>query len=193
MRGLRCNRWFGALRCQRNDGGRHPPTADLNASNRDRELEAARPCTSRIQIQDSLALLDLRPMRVAADDHSEPGGTRVQIELCRVVQHIEEYSAGLHDLGICKFWSPRAFVVIAAHRNDRADLPQRLEDFRRADVASMQDQLTTGERIKCLRRMSPCVSEMTPTIIVVFASDPAALSRPGRRTKQDRPRRPRGL
>ena len=59
----------------------------------DRQLEPSWPAASRIDIQDTLALLHLRLVRMTGDDDPDPGGAGVDIELIEIVNGVEEDAA----------------------------------------------------------------------------------------------------
>jgi hypothetical protein len=72
------------------------------------------------------------------DDHAV-FARRVEVELGEIVQHVNADAADL-QLGTLRHGSrPAVAIVVAAHRGERRDLAQRVEDQRIADVAGVDD------------------------------------------------------
>jgi len=61
----------------------------LEGRQRDRQGEAARAGASRIEVEDAAHGLDLRTMRMPRDDHVDPGGGGIEVEVLEVVKHMD--------------------------------------------------------------------------------------------------------
>ena len=92
-------------------------------------------------------MLDLRGVGVAVDHGSEPGRSRVQVEVAQNVEEVDVHAVGDTDhFGLIQ-QSPQLTVFrVAAHRTDRGDLLQGAQYLLIADVARVKDDRTPLER-----------------------------------------------
>src|SRR2546428_467587 len=73
---------------EREDLGLEPARIDLEACHRDRQAETPRAGAARIEIEDAVAALDPRLVRVPGDDGVEARGAGNEIEGRHVVQDV---------------------------------------------------------------------------------------------------------
>lgn len=87
---------------------------------------------------------------MAADDHGDPPGHRVEAELLPVVDEANPVSLELDDAGERKSLRPPSPVVVPAHGDDRCHGSQLVENVRPADVPGVEDELAptkSGHRL----------------------------------------------
>ena len=122
---------------------------EFDHGKRDRQLKATRPRAARIQIEDSgiVALLGL--MRVAADDRVEAGGLRFKVKILQLVEHIQMETGDFDNCGWRKFLRPGLRVHVAADGKHRRDKFELRENFRRAHISRVNDEL---DAVQCALR-----------------------------------------
>src|SRR5258708_3917075 len=76
----------------------------------DGQGEPARARTSRIKVEDAARGLDLRAMRMPRDDHVDPGGGGVEIQVLEVVKHMDGPAAERQAGGVGVALRPPARV-----------------------------------------------------------------------------------
>jgi len=81
------------------------------------------------------------------DTYIRNGG--IDVELCEIVDDVDEYITHSHQFGHRKARRPGLRVVVASHRNQRSDDGKFFENLRLADVAAMND--VVGARKKRTR------------------------------------------
>lgn len=84
--------------------------------NRDWETKSARPCASRIYVQNSISLAARMLVRMAADHHVKCGGFRVQIESLAIVQYVNVDASRFGYGGLWKRFGPVPGIDVSAHR-----------------------------------------------------------------------------
>ncbi len=66
---------------------------------------------------------------------------RIEIEGGNIVQYVQTVPFDLDNLCQRQALGPGSAIDVAAHRTHRCELPQRLQHFRRPDIASVDDQI----------------------------------------------------
>jgi hypothetical protein len=92
-------------------------------------------------------VLDDRLVRVAGHHDLDSGGNRIDIELRKIVNDMD---ANLTDLDQFRFRQrvgPCTPVVIAAHCRDRRNAREFVNDHRIADIAGVDDEITTAQEV----------------------------------------------
>src|SRR5205085_5413462 len=92
------------------DPGGDAPAFDRELGRRDRQAKPARARASRIDVEDAVALVDRRPVRVARDDDAHAGGARLDVDLGEIVDRVEEDLAEADELALAQALGPRAAV-----------------------------------------------------------------------------------
>src|ERR1043166_4429608 len=114
---------------QRNDLAAHFPLHDRQPSHRDWKNEPLRPGAAGIEIEHAVFRLHLRPMRVSGDHRMKAGAGWVELEVLEDVQDMEKNALMFDDFALRQPVRPRALVHVAAHRDDRRDLSQLVENL----------------------------------------------------------------
>ena len=76
---------------------------------------------------------------MAADHDRESGSLGIEVQLCKIVQHINRDAAQLKHLGFGQLARPHSFVDVATHRGYRSDCRKLIEYLGGADIPSMND------------------------------------------------------
>lgn len=105
----------------------------------DWQLESPWPSAAGIEIEHAAAHLLLRNMTVPVDHDSEPSRLRFQTKLRQIVQDVDRNAADLYHFSLRQSAWPRSFVDVSAYGVNRRNCREFVEDFRRANVASMDD------------------------------------------------------
>ena len=69
-------------------------------------------------------------MAVTADHRAETGRSRIEVELIRVVEDVENRTFDFDDLSFRQAAGPGAFVDVAANGCDRSERSQSIENIR---------------------------------------------------------------
>jgi len=145
---MRASGWRKAALSQAQSGDSHLELDELvddgGPGDRDprdghREGETTRPGASRIEVENTPSNLGPGSMGVTGDHDREGGGNRVEVEVCEVVEQVDEGGLDLDDLGVGQALGPGALVVVAPDGDDRRKLRERCEDLRPADIPGMED------------------------------------------------------
>jgi hypothetical protein len=112
---------------------------------RDGQAESARAGASRVDVQHPVALLDRGPVRVAGDDDLHARGDGLEVDLGKVVDHVDEDPAEAKELAFAQAGGPGAAIVVAAHGRDRGDGAKGLQHRGVADVAAVDDVVAAPE------------------------------------------------
>jgi len=123
---------------------------DLDARNRDRQLEPSGARTAWIQKKHASAYFSGGMVRVPGYDSLETCSARVKIESLELVHHIEKAGSYLKNLGDWQGLGPRTLVVVTSHRGDWCDSRKTIQDVGRADVTGMNDEVGSRERLDSL-------------------------------------------
>jgi len=89
-------------------------------------------------------------MRVTEDDSGQADSLSIGVEFCEVVQDPDHVPADLDEVLRRKAVRPSAPVVIATDRADGGKIPERLQDDGVTDVAAMNDEVRTSQRLERL-------------------------------------------
>ena len=131
----------------------------------------------------SIASLGVDPLgtlaRTGDPSGLDAGGTRIDVELRQVVQHIQEDFADLDELGLVDRARPVLPIVVAAHDRDGGHRAQSGQDFGVPDVPGMHDVVAAGEKIDRLRAQQPMRvrNQSDPCHRLGAYREPAKLSR----------------
>jgi hypothetical protein len=140
----------GRLRqCELEDFGLATTGSQGEPGNCNRQGESPRTGAARVDEKRLAPRLDRRLVGVAEDYGGEARGPRIEVELREVVENVDRVATDLDHVVGGKALSPHALVVVAADRADRRKPSERLEDGRVTDVAAMNDELRTPERVEC--------------------------------------------
>ena len=115
--------------------------ANAKSPDTDGKLEAARSGTGRIEIEDAVSDFIHRCVGVAGDDSGESGGCGIQVELFQIMQHVQRESAGFNYFCQRKSLAPGTGIDISANRLHECNATEFFEDFRRAHVSSVEDEI----------------------------------------------------
>lgn len=87
-------------------------------------------------------------MSVAGNDRIEAGGSWFEVQFAEIVEHVKTGTGGLDDGGQRELQRPTLSIDIAADGKDGGDGFQLGENFRRANIAGMDDEMdaTQGEQ-----------------------------------------------
>ena len=118
---------------------------DEKLRRRDRQLEAARAGTSRIDVKQPIALLDNGLVGMAEDDDPDLGGQCGEVKFRDIVDDMHVDAAEPDELAVLQPPRPLALVVVATHCGDRRDACQLFDDAWLADVAGMNDVVAAFE------------------------------------------------
>ena len=131
---------MSAVRSRKRNESRFDAAADdLTACDRYRQLEPPGPGTSWIDEHDAISPIDRRSMGVSADDECDPG--EIDVEILHGMQQMHTNLAELHGAALREILRPSAAIIVAAHGYDACDLTKRRQNFLRADVARMKDEV----------------------------------------------------
>ena len=103
-------------------------------------------------------------VRVTANDGSETGSGRIEVEGAQVMQNVEQHAIHLDHAAGGQALYPAAVIDVATNSGDRGDALQRRQDFRRANVAGVDDLADALQGSEGLWGAWACVSEMRPII-----------------------------
>src|SRR5688572_6317811 len=137
---------FDCLDRELDDTRAHPVILDEQLADRHRQLEAARTGAAGIDVEHAVAVFDARLVRMAEHHHTESRCFRIDIEPGLVVPQVDRHRAEHRDLVLGYRPGPVTTVVVAAHRRDRRELPQPVEDFRLVDIAGVEDVVAAFKR-----------------------------------------------
>ena len=105
-----------------------------------------------VEEENTLTLLEERPVGVTGKDRREPSSRGLEAELLDVMNHVEGMRPDFDHLIGGKLRSPCTLVVIAPDSANGGDSPKRVENCERADVSTMHDEITSAE---LLDRLGP--------------------------------------
>src|SRR3954465_15463492 len=96
-----------------------PAAADDQFAERDRQAKAPRPGAARVHVQNAVAFVDARLVRVSGDDDPHARSLRLDVELGEVVDRVHADVADLEELALVEALGPAPAVVVAAYRGHR--------------------------------------------------------------------------
>ena len=108
-------------------------------------MESARPRATRIQIQHTRLKTLGGLVRVAANDGIEPRRLGVKVELLEIVEQIKTAAGGFNNRGKRKLLCPGLRIHIPPNGKDRCNEFELRENFGRANVSGVNDQLHTKQ------------------------------------------------
>src|ERR1700722_3360656 len=85
-------------------------------------------------------------MRVAADDHLEPGGRWVNVKIVYIVQNVDRGGTGLCNRSYRQARRPGILIDIAPDCHQRRQSLQRVEDLRLSHISRVDDEIRALER-----------------------------------------------
>ena len=115
------------------------------------QLEASRTGTNRIDVENPVALLDQRLVRVTRNDNTYARRIWPNVESREVVNCIYDHITCLNNFSFSQGLGPQAPVDIATHRGDWREPGQLLDDAGVANVAAMDDVVAAFEKSYCFR------------------------------------------
>jgi len=80
---------------------------------------------------------------MAVDNGVNTGGGRIEVETINVMQSKQHGFVDTNEICHRQFICPGTPVHVSSHRCDRGHFFQHVEDFRRIDVAGMDNQIDT--------------------------------------------------
>lgn len=112
---------------------------EVQDSKRYRELKAAGSAGSRIEIEHSLAMLNVRLVRMSVEDDGKACGSWIEMQSSEIVKQIQVVVLKDEDV-CCRQATARAGAIdVAADCVDRRSFGQGLEDFVLSYVAEVQN------------------------------------------------------
>ena len=78
-------------------------------------------------------------MRMSADDRREPRSFGIEVERIQVMNDIDVHAGQFHDFDFSKTPGPSLLIHIAANRGHWRNFFQSRDNFRRSDIASVND------------------------------------------------------
>jgi hypothetical protein len=126
-------------------------SADLDSPHAHRQFEAPRAGAAGIEVEHAGARLLLGNVAVARDHHMETGRFGFEVERREIVQHVDGEAIHFEHFRLRKLARPSAGVDVATHRGDGRNSCERLQNFRRTDIARVNDALRTAQRRKRFR------------------------------------------
>jgi hypothetical protein len=140
MRGL-----GGILTLELDNSRRHRAPIDYELPGSNGKLEAARPGAPRVYVQNAVALLNGRPVRVAGYDDMNASGAGLDVKLREVVDGVDEYLTNLQELGFTEARRPWPTIVVASYGGQWCQGCELLEDAWITDIASVDDVVATAQ------------------------------------------------
>ena len=90
-------------------------------------------------------------MRVAKNHDAEARRRRIEIELCYVVENIDEGIVNREHLRLSDSLGPPTFVIVATHNRDRSQPFEALDDFRVSHIACVNNEIAAAKNGDSLR------------------------------------------
>jgi hypothetical protein len=103
------------------------------------QLKSPGPATTRVDVQNSIAFFDQGPMRMARNNHLHAHGMRLDVELRKIVDDVEECASDSNHLRFRQVGCPHLPVIIASDGNQRRQGGKLIENLGRPDVSAMND------------------------------------------------------
>jgi len=129
----------GVRNRQRNEPRFDAAADDLTACHGNRQLEPPRSGASWIHEQDAISPIDPRSMGVPADHECDLG--ELEVEILHGMQQMNTNLAELQGAALREVLRPSAAIIVTAHRDDARDLAKSRQNFWRADVARMKNEV----------------------------------------------------
>ena len=80
-------------------------------------------------------------MGVPADDECDLRDLEIDVEILQGMQQMNTNLAELQGAALRELLRPSAAIIVAAHRDDARDLAKSRQNFLRADVARMKNEV----------------------------------------------------
>src|ERR1035438_2296923 len=137
---------------------RHP--RQIQPRHGDRQPEPPPPGASWIDVQHARPFAAGRLVRMPRDHYAEPSRRRIEVQFVQIVQHVDECVASFGDGSHGQRLRPPAVVDIASDSYHRRHRPERCEDFGRAYVTGVDDQVRPRQRLHRFRaKQAVCVRD----------------------------------
>ena len=88
---------------------------------------------------------------MSADDHRETGGLGLEIQLGKIVQHIDGNAAGFEYFSLRQPLGPCAFIDVAPDRRDRGDGAKLIQNLRCAHISRMNNVVRSAQSLDGFR------------------------------------------
>jgi len=142
----------GIRNLQWHDFSPNPRSLDDQPSHADGQFEPPRPSAPGIEIKNAIARLVLGYVAVPINYCLESGGLRFEIELRKIVQHVNRDPSDLDYFRLRQLARPCCLVDVSANRGHGRDECKLVENFRIADIARVNDVLRSAQ---CFERFRP--------------------------------------
>ena len=131
----------------------HPPwlLGDFQEREGHRQLKAAWPRAARVQVEHTCIVVLIGLMGMATDNRVKTSSLRLEVEILKIVEHVEMEAGGLDNGSKRELLRPRLGVHIAAHGKHGCDEFELRENFRSAHVSRMNEKLHTAQGLLCFR------------------------------------------
>jgi hypothetical protein len=87
---------------------------------------------------------------VAGYDRLETRRSRIKIQSFELVHYVQKACPDLENLGGWQGSGPRTLVIITSDRRDWSDLRKTIQNFGRANITCVNDEIGSRERVDCL-------------------------------------------
>jgi hypothetical protein len=120
------------------------PRADLGAlddefTHRNGQLKSPGPATSGVYVQNAIPFFDQRFVRVARNNHLHTCGMRLDVELRKIVDDVDERASDSNYLSFRQMGCPSLRVIIASDGDERRQGSKLVENLGRPDVSTMNN------------------------------------------------------
>ena len=147
-----CSERLGSTGDRKLDNARiYVAAIDLKLGYSNWQPKPTRTCAARIDVEDSFATLDRRLVRVARHNYVNASGSRVDVELRKIVNGVEVRAVYFEELGFGERISPCASVVVAADCRNRRNGGELGKYLSSADIAAVDDVPAASEKSQRLR------------------------------------------
>jgi len=103
------------------------------------QLKSPGSATARVDIQNTIPFFDQRFVRMPRNNDLHTRGMRLDVELRKIVDDIDERAADSNHLGLRQMRCPRLGVIITFDGNERRHGGKLIENLRGPDVAAVND------------------------------------------------------
>ena len=116
-----------------------PGAIDDEFTHRNGQLKSPGSATSRVDVQNAIPFFDQRFVGVARHNHLHTCGMRLDVELRKIVDDVDERASDSNHLSFRQMGCPRLRVIIASDGNERRHGGKLIENLGRPDVSTMND------------------------------------------------------
>src|SRR2546423_981529 len=106
-----------------------------------RQVKAPWPGAAGVEIEHAILFFNLQLMAMAVDHDAESGGIGFYVELGEVVDHVDRDALDFNRVGCGQGVGPRPAIYVAADGGNGSEFAQTFENFRIANVSSMEDAI----------------------------------------------------